>query len=202
MIRQTLIGLGALSALAAGAVSANASMDLQMVDSTALGTRRNLPWSEPVQIDDPFEGRFIGVFDRNYFFDRFLDTRARIEVQSLWGPESVRVLLITSDRDCMRHSIRYSTSSSLSCSELTSSRNVTELYVRVNEQVFQISGENNSFQVDNELAQALQTAPRENISIRLVTENGEVVDSEIGQGTVEAWETVYTDDVRQSQAQP
>jgi hypothetical protein len=198
MIQRILLGLGALGILAAPAVSVNASTDLPVVDSAALGTRRNLPWSEPAQIDDPFEGQFIGVFDRNYFFDRFLNTRARIEVQSLWSPESVRVLLITSDRDCLGHSIQYGTLSDLGCSELTTSRNVTELFVRVNERVFQISGENNLFQINPELAQALQTAPHENISIRLVTENGEVIDSEIGQGTVEAWETIYADEIRQS----
>jgi len=202
MVRQALIGLGTLGILAAGAVSANASTDLQVVDSAALGTRRNLPWSEPVQIDDPFVGQFIGVFDRNYFFDEFLNTRARIEVQSLWSPESVRVLLITRDRDCYGHAIGHTTLSDLGCSELTNSKNVAEIFVKINDQVFQVSGENNLFQINNELAQALQTAPRENISIRLVTENGEVVDSEIGEGTVEAWETVYTDEVIHSQAQP
>lgn len=202
MFRQIVVGLGALGILAANAVSVNASTDLRVVDSAALGTRRDLPWSEPVRIDDPFEGQFVGVFDRNYFFDRFLNTSARIEVQSLWSPESVRVLLITSDRDCLGYSVRYGTLSNLGCAELASSRNVTELFVKVNEQVFQISGENNTFQVSDELAQALRNAPRENISIRLITENGEVIDSEIGQGTVEAWETVYTDEVRQSLAQP
>ncbi|ASC72653.1 hypothetical protein XM38_036110 [Halomicronema hongdechloris C2206] len=193
MIRQTLIGLGTLSILAAGTVSVNASTDLQVVDSAALGIRRDLPWSEPVQIDDPFEGQFIGVFDRNYFFDQFLNARARIEIQSLWSPESVRVLLMTRDRDCSGHSIHHGTLLDLGCLELTTSRKVTELFVRVDEQVFQVSGENNLFQVSDEFAQALQTAPHENVSIRLVTETGEVVDSEIGQGTVEAWKTVYTD---------
>lgn len=202
MVRQTWIGLGALGILAASAVSAFASTDLEMVDSAALGTRRDLPWSEPVQIDDPFEGEFIGVFDRHYFFDRFLNTRARIEVQSLWSPDSVRVLLITSDRNCQGYSSRYGLLSDLGCSGLRSSRNVTELFVSVNEQVFQISGENNVFQVSDDLAQALRTAPLENISIRLVTENGEVVDSEIGEGTVEAWETIYMDGVSSPQAQP
>ncbi|PSN12607.1 hypothetical protein C7293_19455 [filamentous cyanobacterium CCT1] len=202
MVRQTLVSLGALGILAAGAVPANASTDLQVVDSAALGTRRNLPWSEPVQIDDPFLGQFIGVFDRNYFFDQFLNTRARIEVQSLWSPDSVRVLLITSDRDCSGYALNYGIVAGSSCSELIASRNVTELFVKVNEQVFQVSGQNNLFPITNEIAQALRTAPRENINIRLVTENGEVVDSLIGQGTVEAWETVYTNEVRQSEAQP
>ncbi|GAB4384550.1 MAG: hypothetical protein Kow00121_48190 [Elainellaceae cyanobacterium] len=191
MFRQIVVGLGALGILAANAVSVNASTDLRVVDSAALGTNRSLPWSEPVQVDDPFEGNFIGVFDRNYFYDRLLNTSARVEVQSLWSPQSVRFLLFTRDRDCLDSSFYYGTLSNLSCSQLNNSRNVIELFVRINDQVFQVSGQNSIFPVSNELAQALQTAPNNNVSIRLVTESGETIDSEIGQETVEAWKTVY-----------
>ncbi|MEM6840217.1 MAG: hypothetical protein AAF609_25720 [Cyanobacteria bacterium P01_C01_bin.120] len=193
MVQRPWIGLGTLTALAASIVSVSASTDLQIVDSAALGVRRDLPWSELVQIDDPFEGQFIGVFDRNYFFDQFLNARARIEVQSLWRPESIRVLLIARDRDCTGNAIGNSTLSDLSCSAIISSRKVTELFVRVDEQVFQISGENNLFQVNAELAQALQSAPSETVTIRLVTEYGEAIDSEIGPETVEAWAAVYAE---------
>lgn len=82
MFRQ-VIGLAALGTLAASTLAVNAATDLRSVDSAALGTSRNLPWSEPVQVNDPFEGSFIAVFDRNYFYDRLLNTMARIEVQSL-----------------------------------------------------------------------------------------------------------------------
>lgn len=191
MFRQSLIGLGALGILAASTVSANPSTDLRVVDSAALGTRRDLPWSEPVRVKDPFEGQFIGVFDRNYFYDRLLNTSARIEVQSLWSPQSVRFLLTARDRDCLGVSFYHGRLLDLSCSELNNARNAIELFVRINDRVFQVPGQNSTFPVSTELAQALQDAPNEKVSIRLVTESGEIIDSEIGQETVEAWKTVY-----------
>lgn len=187
-----MICLGILGILATSAISVEAATDLRSVDSAALGTSRSLPWSEPVQINDPFEGNFIGVFDRNYFYGRFLNTTTRIEVQSLWSPESVRFLLVTRDRDCLSQPFHYGLSSDLDCSEFNNARNITELFIRINDQVFQVSGQNSTFPVSSELAQALQTAPQGNVSIRLVTESGETIDSEIGQETVEAWRTVYT----------
>ncbi|MBD1868030.1 hypothetical protein H6F95_12095 [Cyanobacteria bacterium FACHB-471] len=190
MVRRVMICLGTLGILATSAISVEAATDLRSVDSAALGTSRSLPWSEPVQINDPFEGNFVGVFDRNYFYGRFLNTTTRIEVQSLWSPESVRFLLVT--RDCLSQPFHYGLSSDLGCSEFNNARNITELFIRINDQVFQVSGQNSTFPVSSELAQALQTAPQGNVSIRLVTESGETIDSEIGQETVEAWRTVYT----------
>ena len=100
---RRVIGLTTLGVLVASTVSVNAATDLRSVDSAALGTSRNLPWSELVQINDPFEGEFIGVFDQNYFYDSLFKTTARIEVQSLWSPQSVRFLLVTRERDCLSH---------------------------------------------------------------------------------------------------
>jgi hypothetical protein len=185
-----MIGLGVLGFVVA-TIPAIAATEFPVVTSAALGTSRNLPWSEPVQVDDPFEGNFVAVFDRNYFYDRFLNTTARIEVQSLWSPQSVRVLLITHDRDCITQPIHYGVSPSFNCPELTASRNVSELFIKVDEQVFQIPGQNSTFPISTELAQALQDAPESNVSIRLITEGGATIDSEIGQGTVAAWKTVY-----------
>jgi hypothetical protein len=192
MVRQWIVSLGMLSILAASAISAKAATELRSVDSAALATGRSVPWSEPVQINDPFEGSFIGVFDRNYFYDRFLNTSARIEVQSLWSPESVRFLLVTRDRDCLSQPLHYGFSADLGCSEFNNTRNIVELFLRINDQVFEVAGQNSTFPINDELAQALRTAPDGNVSIRLVTENGEAIDSEIGRETVEAWRTVYT----------
>ena len=192
MVKQFIIRLGMLSVLLACATPVSAANDLRVVESAALGADRNLPWSEPVQIDDPFQGRFIGVFDRHSFNDRFLNTFARIEIQSLWTHDFIRVLSIIRDRDCLSRSLRTSTSSVLSCSEFSNARNIIELFVKLDGEVFQVTGQNSTFAVSDELAQALQNAPdEENISIRLVTDSGETIDSEIGQGTVEAWKTVY-----------
>ena len=191
MMRRIIIGLSVLGILATRAISASASTDLRVVDSAALGTRPTPPWSEPVRVDDPFEGNFIGVFDRNYFFDRIFNTTARIEVQSLWSRDAIRVLLTTRDRDCLSGSFRRGISSHLGCSEFNNARNLTELFVIVNDEVFQVDGQNSTFPVSDELARALQNAPEGNVDIRLVAESGETIDSEIGEDTVEAWKTVY-----------
>ncbi|XQQ07193.1 MAG: hypothetical protein EDM05_59715 [Leptolyngbya sp. IPPAS B-1204] len=200
MVRRGVICLGMLGIVAIGALSGKAaelpSAELPNVDSVALGTSRNLPWSEPVQIDDPFEGSFVGVFDRNYFYDRFLNTTARIEVQSLWSPQSVRFLLVARDQDCLSRPFHSGFSFDLGCSEFNHARTLTSLFIKINDQVFQVSGQNSTFPISEELAEALQNAPAGNISIRLITESGETIDSEIGQGTVEAWKTVYAPQAR------
>ncbi|MEM9450684.1 MAG: hypothetical protein AAGA75_19430 [Cyanobacteria bacterium P01_E01_bin.6] len=192
MVKQIIVGLiSVFGALAVSGLSASASTELQQVDSAALGTRPRPPWSEPVQINDPFEGDFIGVFDRHLFFDRLFNASVRVEVQSLWSPEEIRVLLTTRDRDCLGRSFRRGIASSLDCSEFNNARNLIGLFIRINDDVFRINGQNGTFPVSGELAQALRNALEENISIRLVTESGETIDSEIGEGTVEAWKMVY-----------
>ena len=192
MVRRLIVNLGVLGMLATLATSVNATTDLPVVDSAALGTRRNLPWSELVEINDPFEGNFVGVFDRHYFNERFLNTTARIEVQSLWSRESVHFLLIIRDRDCLGRSFHHGVSSTLSCSEFSNGRNIIQLFIKIDDQVLQVAGQNSTFPVSDELAQALQTAPDARIDIRLVTQSGETIDSEIGQRTVEVWRTLYT----------
>ena len=196
MINQIIINLGIAGVLVTNATFASAAPDLTaaaaalaVVDSAALGTDRNLPWSEPVQIDDPFEGSFVGVFDRHSFHEQFLNTDARIEVQSLWSRDFIRVLSVVRDRDCLNQPIGII--GSRGCTEFNDARNITELFIKIEDEVFQVSGQSNTFAVSDELATALQNAPEMNISIRLVTDSGETIDSEIGEATVEAWKTVY-----------
>ena len=189
MIRRLVVSLGLLGSIWSTGVLLARAAELNVVDSATLGTQRNLPWSEPVQIDDPFEGSFVGVFDRHSFSDRFLNTTARIEVQSLWSRDFIRVLSIIRDRDCLSGSFRGTPD--LSCSEFSNARNIIQLFIKVDDDVFQIDGQNNTFLVSDELAQALQSAPETSIDIRLVAESGESIDSEIGEGTVEAWKTIY-----------
>jgi hypothetical protein len=58
------------------------SQDYPLVKSTNLDTNLNVPWSQPVRIRDSFEGESIGIFDRHFFYNRILDTDARVEVDS------------------------------------------------------------------------------------------------------------------------
>lgn len=194
MVRKSLAGLGALLILGTSTISATAA-EFPVVQSAALGTSRSLPWSKPVTVTDPFEGTFVAVFDRNFFYKEVLNTNARVEVQSLWTRQSIRFLLTARDRDCLRGFSYFDSFSGSSCSELIGSKNIIELFVKIGEQVFRVPGQNSTFPVSDEIARALQNAPDGNVSIRLVTEGGGTVDSEIGKETVKAWRTVYTNPV-------
>ncbi|MEM0978706.1 MAG: hypothetical protein AAGH78_00395 [Cyanobacteria bacterium P01_H01_bin.58] len=195
MMRQFVLNLGFLSLLVASPIwvyasdaEPTAANDLAVVESAALGTNRNLPWSEPVQIEDPFEGSFIGVFDRHSFSDQFLNANVQIEIQSLWSQDFIRILSIVRDRDCLNGAANVLSNY---CSEFNNARNIIELFIKIDGEVFQVARSRSTFPVTNELAEALQNAPETSIAIRLVTESGETIDSEIGQATIEAWKTVY-----------
>ncbi len=188
MLRQQLTGLG-VSLLVVISPLASQASELPIVESAALGIGKNPPWSEPVQVEDPFEGKFIAVFDRHRFSDRFLNTHMRIEVQSLWTQEYVRLLLTAKDRDCYGH---HGFLSSSYCSEVIDTKKIVKLFVKIDEQIYQVSGQHNTFPVNSELASALSRASEQDIQIRLVTESGTSVDSKIGQKTVKAWQSIYT----------
>ena len=67
------------------------SAEFPVVRSAVLGTNMDVPWSQPVKVIDPFEGDYLAVFDRNYFYRRFLNTNARVDVVSQWSRKSVRL---------------------------------------------------------------------------------------------------------------
>jgi hypothetical protein len=162
-----------------------------IVESAQLDTDLNVPWSQPVRIQDPFEGEFVGIFDRHYFYSRILNTSARVEVVSLWSPDTVRFLLAYSDRDCHYGSTFYHSTINTDCLTSNAALKITNVYLKLGEEVFRLEGNNSTFQVEDKLATALKNSPTENINIRLVVENGETIDSKIGQETVKAWQSIY-----------
>lgn len=170
---------------------AKVSKELPVVRSTALGTNIDVPWSQPVKIVDPFEGEDVGIFDKNYFYRRLLNTNTRVQVISLWRRDSIRLLLAYSDRDCLSGHSFYPVLSGRDCSASNAALEVNNLLLKIGDRVFRLSGQNSRFQVSDELALALKNSPTGNVSIRLVTESGETVDSEIGKGTVQSWKAIY-----------
>jgi hypothetical protein len=165
--------------------------DYPIVESAKLDTDLDVPWSQPVKIQDPFEGEFVGIFDRHYFYSSLLNTSARVEVVSLWSPETIRFLLAYSDRDCdYSPSFHYPTIST-DCLTSNAALKITDVYLKLGEEVFRLEGNNSRFQVDDRLAAALKSSPTQNVNIRLILENGETVDSEIGRETVKAWQSIY-----------
>lgn len=172
---------------------AKASTELPIVKSAALGTNMDVPWSKPVKIEDPFEGDYIGIFDRNYFNSNFLDTEARIEVVSLWSRDSIRFLLAYGDRDCyggysFHH---YGIFTGPRCIGSENTVKLAHVYIKLGKQVFKLESKNGKFSVDDSLAAALRNSPVENVKIRLVAEGGEAIDSQIGKKTVQGWKVIY-----------
>ena len=204
-LRILALGLASLAITLASGISsetvvaqtsprlAKAAAELPIVKSAALGTNMNVPWSQPVRIVDPFEGDYLGIFDRNYFYRRFLNTNARVEVVSLWSRDSIRFLLAYRDRDCLSAHSFYHSPFPLrtGCAVANTTLNVANLWLKVDNQVFQIAGTNNKFPVSPELATALKNSLPENVEIRLVAESGQAIDSEVGKGTVQAWKAIY-----------
>ncbi|PPS45003.1 hypothetical protein [Chroococcidiopsis sp. TS-821] len=194
---------------------AQAAQEVPVVSSAALGQNMDVPWSRPVRINDPFEGSYLGVFDRNYFSRRFLNNNVRFEILSLWSPNSVRFLLASRERNCaysrrflanrvfapriiayrgrrfIYTGFPYASFPVPRCAIATNTQNAVRLFIRTGEQVYQLDGSNSTFAITPDVAKALRSTPIENVQIRLVTESGEIIDSEIGRGTVESWREIY-----------
>ncbi|MEM8779765.1 MAG: hypothetical protein AAGF26_13000 [Cyanobacteria bacterium P01_G01_bin.49] len=200
-LKQGLLIIGIAMAIAFSAESALtsepdnklavSSTDYPIVESANLDTNLDVPWSEPVLVQDPFEGEFVGIFDRHFFSSRVLDTSASIEVVSLWSPETIRFLLAFRDRDCNFGSTFHHQTLSRDCLVSNAALKITDVYLKLGGEVFRIQSNNSRFEVDEELATALRRSPTGNVDIRLIIENGETVDSEIGKKTVQSWQEIY-----------
>ncbi len=193
-IRVAVVGIALAASPVARAPAAQPSApntgDLPVVRSAILDTGIDVPWSRPVRIVDLFEGESIGVFDRNEFFRNFLNTYSYINVVSLWRRDSVRFLFTYSSRDCFSVGI-FGDWSGDRCTFANYPREIVRLYLKVGGEVFSVDGRNSIFPIDPELASALKNAPEGNVSVRLVTESGATLDSEIGKETVGSWKTIY-----------
>jgi hypothetical protein len=170
---------------------AKVSKELPVVQSAVLNTNIDVPWSQPVKIVDPFEGEGVGIFDKNYFYKRLLNANGRVQVISLWQRDSIRFLLAFSDRDCLSGHSFYPVVLARDCLVSNAALEVSNMSLKIGDRVFRLEGQNSQFQVSNELAAALKNSPTGNVKIRLVTESGATVDSEIGKGTVQAWKAIY-----------
>jgi hypothetical protein len=199
-------------------VVAASSAGYPIVRSAVLEPNLRVPWSQPVRVSDPFEGEYLAVFDQNYFNRLFRNTNSQIKVVSLWSRDSIRLLLAYSGRECtfgdsfnslrsdrfyplsrryrrFRHGYplgyTYDDFPDSVCVVTSGTQKITELSVKVGDRVFNLTGTSNRFPVSEALATALKTASDENAKVRLVAENGEVIDSEIGKATVRAWKAIY-----------
>jgi hypothetical protein len=189
----------------------SSTANFPVVQSTELSPYLNIPWSKPVQVADPFEGTFVGVFDRNDIRSVSLGYTGVGSIVSLWTRPSIRMLLTVRQGVCgagysapfpgfygynrygFNHYYRRHASYFYAppCATVLVPMNVQQLLVKVGDQILRLDGENNVFKLSNEAAATLRNAPEKNVDIRMVLENGEKVDSQIGKGTVKAWRSIY-----------
>ncbi|UBF26981.1 hypothetical protein K9N68_03095 [Kovacikia minuta CCNUW1] len=198
------------------AAQSSPTTNFPIVKSTELSPYLNIPWSQPVQVVDPFEGSFLAVFDRNDIRSRALGYSGVGNIVSLWSRKSIQMSLTVNQGACASRSLfspyplyaghgrfrgypRFYRSPFFSptyfydppCIHFITSRTVQKLLLKVGNQVLRLEGENSVFQVSDAVAVALRQAPTQNVDIRLVLEGGETVDSQIGKGTVLAWRSIY-----------
>jgi hypothetical protein len=171
---------------------AGATPKLPVVESAALAVGMQVPWSQPVRVNDPFEGENVGVFDRHEFSRGDIP---RVTVLSLWQPQRVR-FLVGFGTQCTRtyvgYIFLYFPVGGLNCGQIDTSRKITEAVLKIGDRNWSLTqGQNNTFPIPPELAMALHQAPEANVPLRLVTEAGELIDSEIGVNTVRSWQQVF-----------
>lgn len=200
------------SLLGSRAIAAESpTAELPIVRSSVLQPDLRVPWSQPVRVIDPFEGESLAVFDQNYFARSFRNRNGQVKIISLWKPDSVRVLLAYSGRECTIPQRAFPLHRRLYASRFghyplqhfddgfpdsvcivdSGIEKITGLSVKVGEQVFRLANQNGQFPISAELATALKSAPEQNVQLRATADNGEIVDSAIGVGTIRAWKRIY-----------
>lgn len=144
--------------------------------------RADIPWSVPVVVRDDFDGDYLAVFDKNY--DRNFWNESEVGIRSNWSRQFIRIYAYESHKKCP----------AVWCGRTTVTRETDGLKVKVGSEVFELSGINGNYSVTDELAHALANAPSGQAKIKVYLEDsGEALTNDIGEGTVEAWRTVYRD---------
>lgn len=141
----------------------------------------DLVWSEPVIVQDDFEGEQLAVFDRNKSGNiTWLGKESGIV--SMWTQKNIRVF----------YYLREATKSIIEPDKFTIKEAET-LGIKVGDKIFKLEGNNGNFAMTEELANALANAPEGETKIRLTLEgSGENITNNIGEDTVESWKTVYS----------
>jgi hypothetical protein len=143
----------------------------------------NLPWSQPVLIADEFEGNYLAVFDKN-FQDNFW-TGEKSGIVSNWSRKYLRIYSYYS-RPC----------EGIFCQRKNIISQANKVTIKVRDNVFRLEGKAGNFNIPEALAHALKTSPSGRTRIKVMFEdNGGEVINDIGEGTVQAWKTVYYDAV-------
>lgn len=141
----------------------------------------NIPWSRPVTVNDPFDGNYLAVFDRNY---KDLAIGGRASIVSEWSRQFIKVYGFIGVPNCAGF---------LVCGGRLADAPALYLEIKVGGQVFQLEPNGiGTFPVPNQLAAALATAPAGDALIRVTLDGvNQPITSAIGAGTVNTWKIVY-----------
>jgi hypothetical protein len=146
-------------------------------------TSDNVPFSEPVIINDPFDGDYLAVIDKN-FSGNMMFGGQQAGVITNWSENYIRVYAYSIQKPC--------SGIDLFCPPSTTVRETSGLEIKVGDEVFRLEGTDGNFPVSAELAVALRNAPPGQALTRITLEGsgGQIV-NDIGAGTTEAWHIVY-----------
>lgn len=137
-------------------------------------------WSEPVIVQDDFEGESLAVFDRNKTGSMMWHGKES-GIVSMWNQKNIRVYYYLREE-----------SKNLLENDKFTIREAETLTIKVGDELFNLEGKNGNFSMTAELANALANAPEGETKIRLTLEDsGENITNKIGKDTVKSWKTVY-----------
>jgi hypothetical protein len=144
-------------------------------------TANDIPWSQPVVVMDEFEGSYLAVFDKN-FQDNIWNGH-KSGVVSNWSRKYLRIYAYSSPA-CR----------GLFCRREVNIQEASNVSIKLGDKIFKLEGKVGNFNLNEEVAYALKTAPPGRTRIKIMFEgSGNEVISDIGEGTVKAWQTVYQD---------
>lgn len=153
-------------------------------------TSEDVPLSVPVLINDPFDGNYLAVIDKNFSGRITLGTYQEGVITN-WSENYIRVYAYAIQKPC--------SGLSFFCPPTVTVRETSSFEVKVGDEVFSLEGTNGNFPVTAELAIALRNAPPGKALTRISLEgSGSQIVNDIGSGTTEAWRTVY----QNAEAQP
>ncbi|MFM2430327.1 MAG: hypothetical protein RLZZ511_1540 [Cyanobacteriota bacterium] len=144
--------------------------------------KANVPWSTPILVRDDFDGDYLAVLDRNYTINANNEESGII---TNWSRRKLRIFSYDTVKKC----------GILVCTKTpVEGREANKVAIKAGKAVFRLTGDNGNFEITDEIAMALKTAPPGDTKIKVqFEESGVDIVNDIGKGTVEAWKSVYHD---------
>lgn len=150
------------------------------------------PWSEPVMVEDEFEGNYLAVLDRHKLSNKFMGMSSGII--SEWSNKHIKVDFYTYVKDGLTNLF---TGTQIN---VIPAKNIS---IKIGEQIFELTGDNGNFPITEEIIQAMKNTSDSAVKIKVVPVN-EGGDGMLGasyglketvfdlkQETIDTWKVVY-----------